>query len=109
MAVLNLRGIPTELARMIKATAASEGKTLVEFATDVFERDIRRGGWTAARKVEGKSNGAIEQTEGIEGGKSGEVDGRDVCGAKVREGGGGTVGEDGDRDGGALAMEALRE
>lgn len=52
-----------------------------------------------AAKMEAENNGQIEQTEGIEGGKSGEVDGRDVCGPKVRERSGGTVGEDGDRDG----------
>ena len=52
MAVFNLRGIRDDLARMVKATAASEGKTLVEFITDVFERDIKRGGWTAVKPLE---------------------------------------------------------
>ena len=52
MAVINLRGIRDDMARMVKATAASEGKTLVEFVTDVFERDIKRGGWTAVKPLE---------------------------------------------------------
>lgn len=51
MAVFNLRGVRDDLARAVKATAASEGKTLVEFITDVFERDIKRGGWTAVAKL----------------------------------------------------------
>ena len=54
MAVLNLRGIPDELARMVKATAASEGKTLVEFTVELYEGAVRRGGWTAA-KAEGRN------------------------------------------------------
>jgi hypothetical protein len=49
MAVLNLRGIPDELARQVKATAASEGKKLVPFVIEVLERDMRRGGWTAPK------------------------------------------------------------
>ena len=52
MAVFNLRGIRDDLARMVKATAASEGKTLVEFITDVFERDIKRGGWTSVKPMD---------------------------------------------------------
>ena len=51
MAVFNLRGIPDELARMVKATAASEGKTLTQFVIDIVERDVRRGGWTAPKAV----------------------------------------------------------
>ena len=52
MAVFNLRGIPDELARQVKATAASEGKTLVQFVLDTLERDMRRGGWTAPKSEE---------------------------------------------------------
>ena len=52
MAVFNLRGIPDELARQVKATAASEGKTLVQFVLDILERDMRRGGWTAPKSEE---------------------------------------------------------
>jgi hypothetical protein len=37
---------------MVKATAASEGKTLVEFTVELYEGAVRRGGWTAA-KAEG--------------------------------------------------------
>ena len=47
MAVFNLRGIRDDLARMVKATAASEGKTLVEFTVELYEGAVRRGGWTA--------------------------------------------------------------
>ena len=50
MAVFNLRGIRDDLARMVKATAASEGKTLVEFTVELYEGAVRRGGWTAAEK-----------------------------------------------------------
>jgi hypothetical protein len=54
MAVINLRGIPDELARQVKATAASEGKTIIQFVADILERDMKRGGWTAAPVVETK-------------------------------------------------------
>ena len=54
MATLNLRGVPDELARVIKATAASEGKKLVPFIIEVIERDIKRGGSTAAPAKETK-------------------------------------------------------
>ena len=54
MAVLNLRGIPDDLARQVKATAVSEGKTLVQFVTDILDRDMRRGGWTAVPAVAAK-------------------------------------------------------
>ena len=49
MAVFNLRGVPDELARLVKATAASEGKTLTQFVIDILERDVKRGGWTAPK------------------------------------------------------------
>ena len=52
MAVFNLRGIRDDLARMVKATAASEGKTLVEFTVELYEGAVRRGGWTAVKPLE---------------------------------------------------------
>lgn len=48
MAVLNLRGVPEDLARLVKATAASEGKTIPQFVTEILEQNVKRGGWTAA-------------------------------------------------------------
>lgn len=61
MAVFNLRGIPDDLAREVKATAASEGKTLVEFATDIFKLGIKSGGWTAAAKKGNATATGIER------------------------------------------------
>lgn len=58
MAVINLRNVPEELARAVKATAASEGITLRDFILGILERDIRRGGWTAA-------GGVINDEKGI--------------------------------------------
>src|SRR5271170_3075942 len=75
MAVLNLRGIPDELARLVKATAASEGKTIPQFVADVLEQNVRRGGWTAA-KTEDKDGGAV----GAEAGNNKGVDERGVGG-----------------------------
>lgn len=58
MAVLNIRGVPDDLHRAVKSTAASEGKKIPVFVIEVLERDLRlrRGGWTAAR--EETENGA---------------------------------------------------
>ena len=57
MATFNLRGLPDEIARQAKATAASEGKTIVEFMVDVLERDRSRGGWVAVvQKDESESS-----------------------------------------------------
>lgn len=108
MAVLNLRGIPDELARMVKATAASEGKTLVEFATELFERDVRRGGWTAGKKNSEGNNAEIatggsagvaaagispEGKRGVQKGAAGDhgklLRGQSVSGAAAAEAGAG--------------------
>ena len=51
---LNLRGMDDELARAIKATAASEGITMKDFVVGILKRDIQRGGWTAPAAVEKK-------------------------------------------------------
>jgi hypothetical protein len=51
---LNLRGVDDELARTIKATAASEGITMKDFVVGILKRDIQRGGWTAPATVEKK-------------------------------------------------------
>ena len=40
MAVFNLRGVRDDLARAVKATAASEGKTLVEFTAQTYTRAL---------------------------------------------------------------------
>lgn len=56
MAVINLRDVPDDLARMVKATAASEGLTLREFVLGVLERDMRRGGWTAGKAPDVKTD-----------------------------------------------------
>jgi hypothetical protein len=48
MAVMSLRNVPDDLQRRVKATAASEGLTLREFVLGMLERDMKRGGWTAA-------------------------------------------------------------
>jgi transposase-like protein len=75
-----LRGIPDKLARQVKATAASEGQTLVEFVTTVLERDVKRGGWTASKKETNGSQASVSEVKaagpeigsvGIKGGKAG--------------------------------------
>ena len=78
MAVINLRNVPEELARAVKATAASEGQTQREFILGILERDIRRGGWTAA----GIGSGINGDTRGSTGeaGNNSEVDERGVGG-----------------------------
>jgi len=85
MAVFNLRGIRDDLARMVKATAASEGKTLVEFTVELYEGAVRRGGWTAA-KAEGRNGQGAAVPEIKEAGQENRAtrkQSRNVGGEKV--------------------------
>ena len=85
MAVFNLRGIRDDLARMVKATAASEGKTLVEFTVELYEGAVRRGGWTAA-KAEGRNGQGSSVPEIKEAGQENRAtrkQSRNVGGEKV--------------------------
>jgi hypothetical protein len=71
MAVFNLRGVPEEFARQVKATAAIEGVTLVQFVIDRLERDRKNGGWTSAtvkepKRQKGKQDAAANSGVSIE-------------------------------------------
>ena len=55
MGVINLREIPDELARLVKATAASGGMSLQEFVLGILGRDVKRGRWTGGREKKGQA------------------------------------------------------
>ena len=102
MAVFNLRGIRDDLARMVKATAASEGKTLVEFTVELYEGAVRRGGWTAAKKGAGDEQIAKPGKRG----KGGQAVGQGIESARSRSEIGGEAGAGGNAE--AVDMRAVK-
>ena len=68
MAVFNLRGVSEEFARQVKATAAIEGVTLVQFVIDRLERDRKNGGWTSATVKEPKRQKGKQDAAAAHGG-----------------------------------------
>ena len=92
MAVFNLRGIRDDLARMVKATAASEGKTLVEFTVELYEGAVRRGGWPAA-KMEGNDEQIAKPGKR---GKGGQAVEQGIESARIRSEVGGKEGAGGE-------------
>lgn len=90
MAVINLRNVPEELARAVKATAASEGITQRDFILGILERDIKRGGWTSGgsgingRGVAGEAGNNSEVDERGVGGRITKPDAGAVLAGRVR-------------------------